>query len=161
MLSEDDQVHVLQNYRGGTYRGQLRGGKPHGHGSWEGKGVNIGHRYDGEWADGEMTRGRGAIVYPSGARYEGEFRGCFDFHGCGLFVLADGIRQLDGEWKDGHPLSGTMVLDATGTAYRATFDGRTPLRGDGSNWGDAPRMLTPLRPHQAPPVSPAPAPRIR
>ena len=38
MLSEDDQVHVLQNYRGGTYRGQLRGGKPHGRGSWEGRG---------------------------------------------------------------------------------------------------------------------------
>ena len=99
---------------GGSYTGQLLGGKANG------RGVCIyanGNRYDGEWKENQRN-GRGVYTYASGDRYDGQWK-----HGnkCGrgvlTFVVGD---RYDGEFKD-NKMNGRGVLSYA--------DGRSPLVG--------------------------------
>ena len=108
----------------GSYRGNMVGGKAHGHGiaNWAdgsryegefrdgkrtGRGTYTwanGERYEGEWRDGKRT-GRGTYTWADGSRYEGEFRDG-KFHGRGTYTWADGDSKTC-EWRDGESVDGT------------------------------------------------------
>ena len=108
------QIHGILD---GCYRGQVEDGTPHGRGTWGGRGIASGHRYEGEWVHGEL-HGHGVCTLPDGARYEGELDDhCF--HGRGAWRSSDGARFFDGDWTRGWPRSGTALDARNGDLYRA------------------------------------------
>ena len=75
-----------------------------------------------------MQSGRGVCTWPSGARYEGEWKDD-KRSGRGVHWLRGGQRVFDGEWAAGFPLRGT-AMEPDGTLFRVTFDGETLLSAD-------------------------------
>lgn len=75
--------------------------------------------YYGEFANGQPADGRGTMVYPSGNRYDGEYRDG-DRNGCGTFKFSNG-RQYIGQFKsDQFSGKGTWILE-TGERYIGEF----------------------------------------
>ena len=132
---DSDGEFVIEkfNWNGwhGRYRGQLHSTVPHGHGTFTGMGRDIGFAFEGEWRDGRINGG-GVFCYPSGGRYSGELRDDA-IHGRGILWLRDERRCFQGDWYRGRPLRGT-VHEIDGSMFLVTFDGQTPLLGDGSTW---------------------------
>lgn len=58
---DDDQSH---------YKGALKGGRPHGHGSFTD--ASTGDKYQGEWLDG-LYHGQGTLTKRNGIVYQGDF----------------------------------------------------------------------------------------
>ena len=101
---------IVYDDSGARYRGQTRGGKPHGRGvkTWpsghryegdfrdgwrHGQGTFTwpnSNRYAGDYVDGKRT-GRGVAAWPNGNRYEGDF-GENPQTGSGVFSWPDGAR---------------------------------------------------------------------
>lgn len=103
---------------GGVYTGDIKDGKPSGHGECL---YLNGIKYDGEWANGEpngkgtyiwangdrsdgeivngLRQGKGIMVYVNGDRYNGEFEKDVR-QGKGIYIWSDGSRY-DGEWVNG------------------------------------------------------------
>ncbi len=82
-------------FQGGTYSGQLRGGEPHGRGSWT---HPDGRQYDGTFRNGKIE-GFGTMLFPGGERFTGEFKDG-TAHGEGTMTHPDG-RRITGTWVDG------------------------------------------------------------
>jgi hypothetical protein len=95
------------------YRGEMRDGRPHGHGSLT---VQTGLSYEGEWQDGVM-QGHGAIKYPNGDEYRGDFAAGLP-HGQGRYAGADG-SILEGLFDKGEPRDVRRIDDATRLAQAA------------------------------------------
>ncbi|MGC1219254.1 MAG: pentapeptide repeat-containing protein [Phormidesmis sp.] len=76
--------------------------------------------YYGDFADGQPTDGRGTMVYPSGNRYDGEYKSG-QRHGCGTFTFSNGrhyVGQFDADQFSG---KGIWIL-ANGERYIGEFD---------------------------------------
>ena len=79
-------------YRGGTYRGPTRSGRPHGRGTltWP-----EGDRYEGDFVDGK-EHGRGTTTWGKGSQWEGDrYEGEYvdgEEHGHGVYTWATGER---------------------------------------------------------------------
>jgi len=122
---------------GGRYKGEFKGGKRHGQGTYiwvngnkyEGNfkdGKCHGHgtltysdgKYKGEWRDG-IRHGQGVFTYTNGNRYDGEFKNDKQ-HGLGTFTYADG-GKYKGEFNNymfqGH---GTFTY-ANGDTYEGEW----------------------------------------
>ncbi|MGB3297266.1 MAG: pentapeptide repeat-containing protein [Phormidesmis sp.] len=75
--------------------------------------------YYGEFVNGQPADGRGTMVYPSGNRYDGEYKDG-DRNGCGTFKFSNG-RQYIGQFKsDQFSGKGTWILE-TGERYIGEF----------------------------------------
>jgi hypothetical protein len=131
----DDVEYVLENFNWngwrGRYRGQVRDTVPHGYGAFNGMGRDIGFAFEGEWRGGRINGG-GVFCYPSGGRYSGEWRDDA-IHGHGILWLRDERLCFHGSWCRGRPIRGTLH-EADGSLFLVSFDGNTPLLGDGTNW---------------------------
>ncbi len=82
-------------FQGGTYSGPLRGGEPHGTGSWS---HPDGRQYDGTFRAGEIE-GFGTMLFPGGERFTGVFKNGLA-HGEGTMTHPDG-RRITGTWVEG------------------------------------------------------------
>ncbi|MGE0502669.1 MAG: MORN repeat-containing protein [Rhizobiaceae bacterium] len=99
-----------------VYRGEMRGGQPHGEGRLE---LRSGAFFDGVWAEGRME-GRGVWLDEAGNRYEGAFRAGVA-HGAGRYLSRTGeifAGTFDGGQRHG---KGTTTM-AGGTRYESTWD---------------------------------------
>ena len=139
---DDGTIEEIVYDYGARYRGQTRGGKPHGRGvkTWA-----NGDRYEGDFVDGKRT-GHGVAVWADGSRYEGEFvenkrtgRGVFtwpngnryegDFvdskrHGKGTFTWTNGNRY-EGEFRGGKQHGPGISIKADGRRFAVNFkDGK-------------------------------------
>ena len=111
---ENDQKHGKGTYYwadGDRYEGDWKNDKKHGKGTFYCKDGNV---YDEYYKNGEVItsnlRGgfakpecsnKGVCNYPSGARYEGEFKpGTKTRHGYGVYYYADG-KTKKGKWANG------------------------------------------------------------
>ncbi|KAL9178270.1 hypothetical protein ACHAXT_001698 [Thalassiosira profunda] len=124
--------------QGGTYNGQLKGGKPHGQGRldwgdgdvYEGEfkeGVGCGRGafkwadgrfYDGEWREGEQ-HGKGTYRWGDGRIYEGEFAGGA-VHGWGAMTWPSG-RMYEGQWAEGNMHGNGKMVHPTGEIFEGEF----------------------------------------
>ncbi|MFW5643141.1 MAG: NlpC/P60 family protein [Alkalispirochaeta sp.] len=82
-------------YADGRYRGDLRGGEPHGVGRFV---MDNGDRYEGEFVRGTFE-GIGVYLWQNGDRYDGSFT-AGQFDGPGTFTSATG-DSVSGTWRDG------------------------------------------------------------
>jgi hypothetical protein len=120
-------AYTIKGILDGFYQGEMQAGKPHGHGTWVGKGIAAGHRYEGEWTQGEW-HGYGICTMQDGAWYKGQFEDhCF--HGRGAWRSSDGTRFFDGKWERGWPRHGIALDCRDGSIYLASVDGE--------NWIDS------------------------
>lgn len=124
---------------GGTYRGGLLEGKPHG------TGVEFvgGNRYEGKFRRG-VRNGMGVMHYEDGSKYEGEFvnramhgRGRYEWNDKRVYEGDFKLNQMDGQgvfsWPDGRRYVGEYKKDKKHGYGEFTFkDGRV-YRG---NWID-------------------------
>ncbi|CAF3228836.1 unnamed protein product, partial [Rotaria sp. Silwood2] len=79
---------------GSRYKGNLRGGKRHGRGTYD---FVNGEKYEGEWAD-DQTNGIGIRNFPNGNRYEGNERNG-KRHGYGILYFVNG-EKYEGDWAN-------------------------------------------------------------
>lgn len=84
--------------------------------------------YYGEFIAGKPADGKGTMVYPSGNRYDGEYKDG-DRNGCGIFDFSNGRRYI-GQFKDDQfNGKGTWILE-TGERYIGEFkDNRCEGKG--------------------------------
>ena len=70
-VSDDPETQFLIHFMGGWYEGQMdpRSGLPHGNGKLK----MDGHRYDGQWVQGE-AHGYGTEKVSNGNLYQGEWQ---------------------------------------------------------------------------------------
>ena len=103
-------------YRGGTYRGPTRTGRPHGHGTlaWP-----DGDRYEGDFVDGK-EHGRGITTWGKGSQWEGDrYEGGYaegEEHGYGVYTWASGERY-EGDHVDGKEHGRGIFTWASGERY--------------------------------------------
>jgi len=76
--------------------------------------------YYGDFADGQPTDGRGTMIYPSGNRYDGEYKSG-QRHGCGTFTFSNGRRYVGQFDADQFSGKGLWIL-ANGERYIGEFD---------------------------------------
>lgn len=69
--------------------------------------------------DGNCIDGKGACIYPSGARYEGQFRDGKP-QGKGALFFSDG-REYQGDWKDGYKEGRGILTYPNGDKYTGDF----------------------------------------
>lgn len=99
-----------------TYSGEMKDGRPHGHGRLERRGGEV---FEGEWEAG-VLHGAGMHLDVLGNRYEGAFENGLP-HGHGRQAMADG-SIYEGGFRDGlRDGEGRMRL-AGGTGYAARFE---------------------------------------
>jgi hypothetical protein len=109
---------------------------------------SISNSLSAQCISGNCKNGRGTFVYPSGARYTGEFKNS-EIHGKGVCVYSDGSRY-EGDWanrypegkgtkflKDGSKLTGTwkkgVLMDGQEVkANGATLVAKGKQDGDGT-----------------------------
>ena len=75
--------------------------------------------YYGEFANGQPADGKGTMVYPSGNRYDGEYKNG-DRSGCGVFEFSNGRRYIGQFEADQFSGQGTWILE-TGERYIGEF----------------------------------------
>ena len=125
------EVRTLTYDNGARYHGQLRNGKPHGHGvlTWA-----NGNRYEGDFVDGART-GRGVYTWANGDRYEGDFvDGAVT--GRGVVTWGDSGNRYEGDFVDGARTGRGVYMWANGDRYEGDFvDGAVTGRGV-LTWGD-------------------------
>jgi len=80
---------------GGTYKGELKNGKPNGLGSFY---MSNGTKYIGNWENGKPC-GSGVMLYSNGDKYEGDFLDG-KRNGNGTYTRSDG-KKLSGNWING------------------------------------------------------------
>ncbi len=83
-------------FREDRYEGEVRGGRPHGPGTFHSR---RGTRFQGRFVEGVLS-GQGTIEWANGSRYEGDFQGG-ERHGTGRYEWPDGQRY-EGGWFSGH-----------------------------------------------------------
>ncbi len=99
----------------GSYTGQLKDGKPSGHGK-----VTItsetfkGDTYEGDWLNGKMN-GQGRYTWADGSYYEGDVVDNL-CSGYGKKVSKNG-NVYEGQWKNSLPDGQGMSTDADGRVY--------------------------------------------
>ena len=71
---------------------------------------------------GDCANGTGIIKFPSGNRYEGEFRN-YQFHGKGKMTYASG-NIIEAEFINHAPKKGTFFYKSDNTLFTGTFDER-------------------------------------
>ncbi len=76
--------------------------------------------YYGDFADGQPTDGRGTMIYPSGNRYDGEYKSG-QRHGCGTFTFSNGRRYV-GQFKADQFSGKGIWLLANGERYIGEFE---------------------------------------
>lgn len=88
-----------------------------------------GSSYYGEVVDGQPADGKGTMMYPTGNRYDGEYRNGWR-EGCGMFSFSDGRRYV-GQFKaDQFSGLGTWILE-NGERYIGEFE-NNKCNGQGS-----------------------------
>ncbi len=102
-----DESEETIEWLGGIYSGPLRGGEPHGQGTWK---HPDGRRYNGDFSEGKMT-GYGTMSFPGGERYTGSFLNGKS-HGDGTLIHPRRKKYV-GEFKHG-------IIEGYGTM---TFSG--------------------------------------
>lgn len=73
-----------------------------------------------ECLSGDCISGQGACIYPSGARYEGQFREGKP-NGKGVLSFSDG-REYTGDWKNGYRHGMGILSYPNGDKYTGEFD---------------------------------------
>ena len=87
---------------GDSYEGDLRHGKPNGHGTYF---FASGGREEGEFRDGKLN-GQGTYIFPSGDRFEGQYRN--DMPISGIYIKPDG-RRFKAEINGDNIVSGAQL----------------------------------------------------
>ena len=75
--------------------------------------------YYGEFVEGKPADGKGTMIYPSGNRYDGEYKDG-DRNGCGVFEFSNGRRYIGQFEADQFNGKGTWILE-TGERYIGDF----------------------------------------
>lgn len=125
-----------------SYKGQFKGGFPHGHGTWitnkKGGGKTV---MSGQWAKGKL-HGKGTIKFADGTYYQGSVN-MDKYHGYGVYKDSNGVykgnfvnglkhgkghmtytsgNQYSGGWvrglKSGY---GVYKLSSSGGSYKGTY----------------------------------------
>lgn len=132
----------FQPFLGGKYSGFLRGGYPHGKGTFI---FDNGNRYEGNFVNGRMegagvmryrngrvvggtiSEGRvteARLVYPDGSRFDGQVLAGVAV-GAGTLRRADGTEQT-GAFKSDKLEGKGLQVSPDGTSYWGNFSGGTP-----------------------------------
>ena len=111
-----DSVEVGIVYKGGTYKGEVSNGVPHGQGTYT---YASGEKHVGEYKDGK-SHGQGTVTFADGRKYVGEFKDD-NFHGQGTLTGPNGDKYV-GEFKDGNRWDGTKY-DKDGNVTATWLDG--------------------------------------
>lgn len=103
----------------GAYRGEMKDGKPHGHGRMEYYKITAKNKekYIGQWHDGKRC-GFGIMYFTNGDKYEGEWVGGI-YHGEGKYTKKNGHYFIS-VWKNGKPTD-MANYDAMGKPVRRIF----------------------------------------
>lgn len=107
-----------------TYAGEIRDGRPHGHGRLERRDGEV---FEGEWVAG-LLHGRGMHLDAAGNRYEGAFEAGRP-HGSGRQAMADG-SVYEGGFRDGLRHGEGRMRLAGGTAYDSTWQAGVETGGN-------------------------------
>ena len=113
-----------------VYEGEFREGKHHGHGAiiWPSGSRFEGDRFEGEFRDGRM-HGHVILIWGDGRRYEGELRDG-TLNGYGTYTFANGNRY-EGTWHDWKPHGRGTYTKTDGTRYEGEWrDGCSGERDD-------------------------------
>jgi len=95
------------SYQRGSYRGDLKNGKPHGMGTWT---KYDDSKYVGQWEDG-LKQGQGTQYLHGKVEYVGQFE-MNEINGQGTLYSPDGEIKYQGGWRDGERYgSGVAYLD--------------------------------------------------
>ena len=103
---------------GARFRGEWRGGKPHGVGVME---LGLGDVYAGEFKSGAIV-GLGQLLYGSGERYAGEVKGGLP-HGFGVHTWAHSTARYEGAFNRGRRSGIGAFVDVNGTVAMGEFVG--------------------------------------
>ncbi|MGB3291981.1 MAG: pentapeptide repeat-containing protein [Phormidesmis sp.] len=76
--------------------------------------------YYGKFVDGNPADGKGTMVYPSGNRYDGEYKNGYR-NGCGTFTFSNGRRYIGQFETDQFNGKGTWILE-NGERYIGEFE---------------------------------------
>lgn len=106
-------VYTLAN--GDRYQGDVHEDQPHGHGIYV---WAHGDRYEGDMREGR-PHGRGTHVSTNGDRYDGEWRDGVN-HGRGVFTWADGSRY-EGDWRNDRPHGYGVFTSGRRTRYEGQW----------------------------------------
>ena len=99
---------------GGTYCGDWRNGKAHGHGVCTGPRGNG--RFEGAWHNGfEFS---GVYIWPNGHRYAGDWQ---NGHRDGLGIEYRGRWTYYGEWEQGFKASYGVQESKSGARYEGSW----------------------------------------
>ena len=107
---------MRKEYSNGSYEGEMKGGEPHGFGTYR---WNDGDIYTGEYVNG-VRHGKGKFVFASGNYYDGEWANG-KYHGHGLFRWSDG-DEFDGEWQNGRRHGKGKWTYADGRYYTGVWE---------------------------------------
>ncbi len=122
-LLTSSATHTYQN--GATYYGKFVDGKPA-----DGQGAMIypsGNRYDGEYEDGYRS-GCGTFTFSNGRRYIGQFE-ADQFHGQGTWILQNGERYI-GAFKDNRCSGKGTFIFLNGSSQSGVWEAGNLLDGD-------------------------------
>jgi len=114
--SPSSETKSLDLPGGRHYTGEIKDGKPNGHGTLT---ADADNRYEGDFVDGRIE-GRGKLYLPDGSVYEGEFKKNL-INGYGVIVAKDGTRY-EGQWKDGKMHGKGTFTAADGTRKSGYFE---------------------------------------
>lgn len=121
---EQRQTTGFIHMAGGRYEGTLRGGYPHGSGTFA---FSDGRRYTGEFDTGRL-QGKGVMTYGDGRRVEGLYQG--DRETDVVLHYPDG-RQFEGVVAQGVPAGRGIMTHPQGDTLQGEFDSRGRLQGEG------------------------------
>jgi len=107
-------IYELTFTDGSVYRGTMRGGIPHGHGTYE----SALFRYEGDF-DAGRKQGLGEYRWPHGDRYEGRFR-ADQPDGTGRYMFANG-DVYEGEVREGEIRGHGRYRNARGDEFEGDF----------------------------------------
>lgn len=100
----------------GEYRGAMRGGRPHGRGTYRDRDGLV---YDGSWVNG-LPEGRGTLKLASGAEFSGAFRAGLA-EGPGHFFDVDG-EIFEGGFRRGLREGGGRTVLPNGASYLSAWE---------------------------------------
>jgi len=103
----------------GIYNGDLKHGRPHGHGSIIYFVDDIYDRanYTGGWING-TRHGTGRTLWSDGTLYQGQYKAGWEQ---GIGVLRQGSEQYEGEFQDGKKHGKGIIVRDNGQKFKGTW----------------------------------------